>query len=155
MEVKVCPECNSEYFAHIESCGECHVPLVYPRELEEVSSEEEQLLDGSVEAVVLREGTASWLKEIRKALREKKIASHISLSPGCSPGGCNTECVLVVARSDAERADGIIHDYFKKTHPELASQEVGGEDQCPACGHPVAPEDEECPDCGLSLKFEE
>ncbi len=155
MDVKICPQCNSEYFAHIESCGECHVSLVFPGELETATSEEEHLLDGSVEVVVLREGTGPWLKELRQVLREKKIAAHISLSPGCSPGGCNTECILVVAKSDTERADGIIHEHFKKTHPELASQEEGGEDQCPACGHSVTAEDRECPDCGLSLAFEQ
>ena len=32
-KIKLCPECGSEYYAHISACADCGVPLEMPEEI--------------------------------------------------------------------------------------------------------------------------
>ncbi len=156
MQVKVCPSCGAEYFAHFEECADCHVKLKLPEEINERGDEDDFADNPDRDAVPIREGSGPWLKEVHRALQAEGINSTISLTPGCSPGSCSSTCLLFVAKEDVEAADACIKAYYVEAHPEMADDlAIEGEDHCPACGHATPQGAKECPDCGLVLVFEE
>ncbi len=58
----------------------------------------------------------------------------------------------MVSADDLERARERIEEYYMEVSPELrASKELISEGKCPACGSPVAADEQECRDCGLPL----
>jgi len=148
MDVKVCPGCGAEYFAHITDCADCKVPLKSPEEM----NRHETATGGDF--LPVREGGVPWLKELREELKKNGLVSHIDLKPDCSPASCNVSGVLLVCENDIERAKELLEEYFLQSHPEMANHlDVDHESQCPACGHHAGPDDRECADCGLALVF--
>ena len=157
MNVKLCPECGSEYFAHVIDCAECKVTLVTSVEIERERAEEERFA-GEVgkDAVAVIEGRVPLLKELRKALLGKGITSFINLSPGCKPGGCNSTSLLFVARKSAEAAVSCIKKHQGEELSEsMDCEEEMDDENCPACGFEAGAKTKECPDCGLALVFDE
>lgn len=154
MQVKVCPSCGTEYFAHVAECADCHVPLKLPEEAARDMEEEPSVSNGvGADAVPIREGILSWLKELRVVLEGKGIPSGINTSnEGCSPGGCGTTAILFVSKEHVEVANTLLEQYYIDTHHEM-DEGMGphGEDICPACGSHTGTDAKECPDCGLAL----
>ena len=159
MKTKLCPQCNTEYFSHIEECADCRVPLKDSHEIEKEDLEKERFYSGAGgEIVPVKEGSGPWLKELRLVLFDAGIESCISLSPGCKPGNCGSSSLLFIAKKDYEVAEKCMKDYYLSTHPEssdLNDLSDENEDNCPACGHHAPHGVEECPDCGLALVFDE
>lgn len=153
MQTKICTGCGAEYFAHVDECIDCHLPLKLPEELEAEKSQEAE--GEASDMSPIREGAGPWLKELREVLKDKGIYSCISLSPGCKPGACGSSSLLFVANSDLAKADVVLNEHYIKTHPEALESINVDDDSCPACGHPAGADARECPDCGLALSFED
>ena len=150
MQTKICTGCGAEYFAHVDECIDCHLPLKFHEELESQGRGGE-----AGDMSPLREGAGPWLKELREVLREKGVYSCISLSPGCKPGACGSSSLLFVDNNDIAKADIYLNEHYIKTHPEALESISVDDDSCPACGHPAGADARECPDCGLALYFED
>ena len=154
MDVKLCPQCGAEYFAHITECAECKVPLQRPEELERERAG--FVSEVGEDAVPIMEAKMSELKEVRRLLDKEGIKSYINHSSGCKPGGCNSTSVLFVGKGNAEAAVSFLQKHFAPNNPEHSDHEEDiTEDQCPACGFHAGVDAIECPDCGLALVFNE
>jgi len=148
MNVKQCPACGAEYYAHVDDCIDCKVPLKFPDEMLDINSVGEEKGD----FVPIQEGALAWLKELDRELLKHKIPSQVKLESACKPGSCGTSGLLLVDAGYVDRANDICREYFLKTQPEMAdAQDYDLETQCPACGHHVDDDQMECPDCGLAL----
>jgi len=152
-QYKICPECECEYYPHIEKCADCGAVLIFPEEHKKAQEEKERLMEKAVEnEVAVREGDLGWMSELYTVLIDAGIACTVRTDKGCRKSCCGDTCRLVVAPEDVERAQEHIESYFMEMHPEIrASRELAGEGKCPACGSPVGSGDRECPDCGLML----
>lgn len=156
MQTKLCPQCGAEYFFHIEVCADCSVPLQDFHEIEKEEKEKARFFEeAGGEIVPVREGSVSWLKEMRRVLLDNGIKSYISLSPGCKPGNCQSTSLLFIAKKDLVNSEKHLQEYYLATHPESAVPDNENEDSCPACGHDAPQGVKECPDCGLTLIFDE
>jgi len=150
---KICPDCEAEYFPHIEKCADCGAVLLTPEEyknaLEERKRIEEKIAENSV---VVREGDLDWMSELRAVLIDAGIPCAVHSDAGCKKGCCGATCRLVVSSDDLERARERIEEYYMEVSPELrASNELLREGKCPACASPVGTGERECRDCGLPL----
>lgn len=156
-DYKYCPECNTEYYSHIENCADCSVPLVTQSKMEELKHNKRNVSgNASSEPVAVREGDKSWIQEVYNHLETKGFTAKITCSPDCSPGRCGETFQIVVPSEDAEEAAQCIEEYNHEAHPELKeSYNNSSEGKCPACGHDVGFEATECSDCGLMLLIEE
>lgn len=152
-DVKVCPECDAEYYAHIDECRGCGVPLVFPGEAAE---QKVRAVDDSP-LVCIEEGTPERLNELSGALLAAGIEGQIlraDAGGGCGGGGVG----LYVPQSIAREAVNAIDDYWLKKHPELKEMEERmSQGICPACGAQLAMTTtagsiRECPDCGLNFE---
>ncbi|MDH3972977.1 MAG: hypothetical protein OEV42_01740 [Deltaproteobacteria bacterium] len=156
MQTRLCPQCGAEYFSHVDSCADCHVPLKDFLEIEKENEEKERFYQESGgEIVPVKEGNGPWLKELRRVLLDKGIESCISLAPGCKPGNCSSTSLLFIAKNDLESAEKCLNEYYLSTHPESNDVNPVEEENCPACGYHAPEGVKECPDCGLVLIFEE
>lgn len=153
MDIKICPECNVEYFARVAVCADCGVSLLFPEQVEKQRAERAEMLDQTAGNLVsVREGDKNWLHELQQELLASGIPCRLSLAPGCRAGECGATFHLLVAADHREEATRAIEKYYRETHPEiLESESMAAEGKCPACGHPAGPEARECPDCGLVL----
>ena len=152
-QIKICPECSTEYFSHIETCADCGVSLLWPEENKRAQEEKEQLKEKAVDdAVAIREGDLKWMNELYAVLIDSGIPCAVYADPGCKKGCCGDTCRLLVSSQDVERAHERIEAYFGEVHPEVrASNDLVDQGKCPACGSPVGSGAIACPDCGLTL----
>jgi len=152
-QIKICPDCSTEYFPHIERCADCGSVLLTPEEIKKMQEEKKRCMEKSLEnSVVVREGSLNWMNELYNVLIESNISGVVSSDAGCKKGCCGDTYRLLVSSQDAEKASERIEEYCAELHPELqASREMMSRGKCPACGSPVGPEAVECPDCGLTL----
>jgi len=155
-DVKYCPECNAEYYAHIIDCADCGVPLKTPEELSEIRERQRRFEEEDAqEAVAIRQDRKSWILELHQVLIAKGYSSRVTVSPGCTPGACSETFLLIVPKEEAESAAKCIDEYAKEIHPELRkSKELASQGKCPACGYNVGFDAKECSDCGLLLVIE-
>jgi peptidyl-tRNA hydrolase len=150
---KICPDCEAEYFPHIEKCADCGAVLLFPEEYKKAQEEKKRLMEKAIEnEVAVREGDLNWMDELYAVLIDAGIPCTVRSDAGCTKSCCGDKCRLVVAPEDFGRAQERIEKYFMEMHPEIrASNELVSEGKCPACGSPVDPGGRECPDCGLML----
>jgi hypothetical protein len=152
-QIKICPDCSTEYFPHIENCADCGAQLALPEDVKRVREEKKQLQEKALDdRVKIREGDKKWIGELYHALIDAGIPCTISADAGCNKGCSADTRYLLVSKADAEKAHVRIEEYYTEVHPEVqASKELESQGKCPACGSPVGPDAQECPDCGLIL----
>lgn len=150
---KICPDCEAEYYSHIEKCADCGTALLFLEEYRNAQEEKKRRALRIVEqGVEVREGNLEWMNELRAALADSGIPGRVIAGESCKKSCCGGEWQLVVSREDAGRAQERIEEYFRELDPELrASHELMNQGKCPACGSPVNAGDAECSDCGLTL----
>lgn len=152
-QIKICPDCFTEYFPHIETCADCGAVLLLHEENKRLQEGRKRLKDEILEnPVVMRDGDLNWLKELYDVLIDSGIPCVISADTACTNECRGNTCRLVVSAKDAEQASKRINDYYMEIHPEIrSSTEMADQGKCPACGNPVRPDEAECRDCGLTL----
>jgi len=152
-QIKICPDCSAEYFAHIENCADCGTVLLLPEENRKMQEERRRCKEKSFEnPVAVREGSLKWMDELYTVLINAGIPCVVNVDAGCNKGCCGDTCRLLVSAQDAEKANERIEEYFSEIHPEIkASREMMSQGKCPACSSPVTSDAVECPDCGLTL----
>jgi hypothetical protein len=150
-QIKICPECNTEFFYHVQNCTDCGADLLLPEENQKLQVEREQCKEKMIEnAVPVKEGDLDWIDELYNMLLDAKVPCVLHANTGC---GCSGHpYALLVSEKDVEKANELIEEHYAKVHPEIeASNELVNQGKCPACGSPVGPKDPECSDCGLTL----
>ena len=158
-EIKLCPNCGTEYFSHIEYCADCDAVLLTPEENKIAREEKKRQVDkDSWTPVILRKGSLTWMDELYRVLTNTGIPCVVNAEEGCSKGGCGATYCLLVSSQNAEVANDRIEEYCMEIHPEIKdSKELISQGKCPACGCSVDSNAVDCPDCGLTLMiiFEE
>ncbi|MBI4847528.1 MAG: hypothetical protein HY808_02990 [Nitrospirae bacterium] len=151
--IKICPNCTTEYFPHIERCADCGAVLLTPEENKKMQEEKKRCMDKSLEnTVVVREGSLKWMDELYNVLIGSNIPCGVHTDAGCKKGCCGDTYRLLVSSENAERANERIEEHCAKLHPELqTSREMMSQGKCPACASPVSDDAVECLDCGLTL----
>jgi hypothetical protein len=150
-----CPECQSEYREGFDRCASCDVALVSELPDAFVPSEENirQALEGQ-ELVPIVRGDLEVVKEYRDLLSQHRLAGLI-VEDEEAPAhpGMPKRVRLVVASSDMEAARQALGENFRGMLDEegLEANQPDRYDLCPACGHAVAEDQEECPECGLFI----
>jgi hypothetical protein len=152
-EIKICPDCASEYYAYIESCADCGAALLTQEEHKRREEEKQLCMAKALEnQATIRTGDLRWMRELYAVLIETGIPCSIRSDAGCSKGCCGDTHQLMVSSEDAEQAQKRIEEYYMEIHPELqASQEMLSEGNCPACSCRAGSDAVVCPDCGLTL----
>jgi len=144
--IKLCPSCSAEYYAHIQECRTCEVALVTPEELSRHSAAR----TGDGPLVCIEEGEYEKVTGLAHALVAMGFEAQVLKAPG---GGCSGPGFgIFVPQSTAREAAGNIEALWHKLYPEIKEAEARMESGlCPACGSRFSHSDAECPDCGLFL----
>lgn len=152
-QINVCPDCATEYLAHVNVCADCGTRLLSREENRRVQEERQRCMDTSLEErVVVREGELNWIKELYAVLIESGIPCAINADKECKKGCCGGRDRLFVSYKDLQKAQEIIDEYYASMHPEMrTSEELINQGKCPACGTSVDSGATECPDCGLMI----
>ena len=152
-QIKICPNCTTEYFQHIENCADCGDALLLPEENKKKQEEKKRLKYKALEnQVVVREGDKKWMEELYCVLIDFGIPCLITADAGCDKGCSADTRRLLISSQDVEKANERIEEYYTEVHPEVqASKEMVRQGKCPACGSPVDSDAVECQDCGLTL----
>lgn len=155
-----CPKCMSEYRQTVELCPECQVALVeqLPDAVEEI--DDDALLESEEELVVVLRADLATCLDLRADFKTQRIPCAL-VREAADPAAVREHRpqhvdVLVRAR-DVEEVGRILHERWQglleREGLATAPGEAGAEEElrCPACGHKLSPEMQECPDCGLGL----
>ncbi len=172
--IKICPNCEAEFFAHIERCNVCEVALTTPEAYAEVKDavtkghhiEKEAFGDAAPRIVreltgtlaCVETGKLSYLSAIAPILTKADIAYEIVEAEGADAGSsCGKKTLgdlpseIVVELADEDAALRAIEEHMHTVFPDMKeSKDLLGSGQCPACTSPTGGADE-CPDCGLNL----
>ncbi|MBW2555103.1 MAG: hypothetical protein JRE20_13395 [Deltaproteobacteria bacterium] len=153
-QTKICPDCRTEYYPHIECCADCGALLISPDESKMVQEEKKRCSDKDVgdQVQVVRAGSLKWIDELFNVLIDSGIPCVVNTDAGCNKGGCRDTYRLLVSPENVEKANERIEEYCMEIHPEIKdSKELISQGKCPACSCAVDSEAVECPDCGLTL----
>jgi hypothetical protein len=152
-EIKICPDCRTEYYPHVECCADCGALLVWPDENKTVQEKKTQRNENDLgDQVVVRAGSLKLIDELFNVLIDSGISCAVNADAGCSKGRCGDTCRLLVSPQHLAEANERIEAYCMEIYPEIkASKELISQGKCPACGSPVGSNAVECPDCGLTL----
>ncbi|MBI5100941.1 MAG: hypothetical protein HZB33_03805 [Nitrospirae bacterium] len=150
---KICPNCKTEYYPHIEICADCGAGLLLSEEFSRAEAEKKRLGEKAPEnTVMVLDGELDWMRELHAVLIDAGIPGAVQSNSDCRKGCCGTKCRLVVSPDDLARAQDRIQEYFMEISPELrVSHDLLMQGKCPACGSPVGADARDCADCGLSL----
>lgn len=150
---RVCPECGEEYLATVLVCADCDVSLVADAPARVATRE----LPPVEQLVCVREASLAIAQGLSDRLADEGITHRIQVQPspeqdpsqprrpGTMPYG------VYVLEADAQAAAVVDRAYMRSQLPDLDAEAETGNEGCPACGAPVAPDAAECPDCGLVL----
>ncbi len=164
--IKICPQCSAEYFAHAETCSSCEVELVLPGEgqasgghASDHSHEDSGIEwpEGPIE--VLMEAPLEILEDMGNVLNDNRMPYEIYQKSGDEEAENDKSCkakapeyAIVVPKANMKESIKITEDHWYKLHPEqVESDERTGLGQCPACAAELTGTPDECPDCGLNL----
>lgn len=155
-KIKLCPKCESEYYAHISVCADCGISLVMSEEIEKERNKKSDIpAPLHEELVTIREEGKEGIRELSDLLSRNGIFCKIVLAPGCSTGKCGCRYLLLIPKKDVPAAHECIEEFYTQKYPEIkTSQEWESQGRCPACGYCVGPDTRECPDCGLLFIIE-
>jgi hypothetical protein len=158
---KICPRCGDEFVPHVETCPDCRVAL--------------QVSDGSPppprsagnaaplaleNAVALRRGTTSELRQIAEALSAEGIACAVDTDP---PGGqlrrasergrtgSEVPLAVFVDAQHAAAAQRVLAQWVEAAIPDVDQVTEGAIDACPGCGEPLPEHPTACASCGLEF----
>ena len=166
--IKICPECSAEYFAHAETCSSCEVALVLPGQAPAAAHAHDhdhedsgiEWPEGPIE--VLMEAPLEILKDMGNALNENRMPYEIYEKPhiegveddknakSCQAG--QSEYAIAVPKANMAESIKITEEHWYKLHPEqIESDKRAKQGQCPACAADLRGNTKECPDCGLNL----
>jgi len=149
-DVKLCPRCDAEYYAHVTICAACEIELVEPGKL---SQAKQALPDAAGELVCVVDGPRDRVLELSAALKKAGFAAQHLKVPDAN-GGCSTDkgYGVFVPKTQAQAALRRVHDMWQELHPEMiAAQDRMNAGLCPACGTALHADNPACPDCGLFL----
>jgi len=151
--IRICPDCGTEYFDHVDRCADCGTALLTSEGMRALQEERKQCMEKIVEnAVAVREGDLSWIDQLYHVLIDAGIPCTVTADAGCKKGCCGNPYKLLVSSGDEEAAAARIEEYFRKIHPEFESSDTMlDRGKCPACASPVDAGAIECPECGLTL----
>jgi len=79
--IKICSQCGAEYSLEAMICADCGGELVFPDAYQERSVP----LEEAEEKILIRQGTADYLKELDALLKKDGIRTAIRFH-GCEPG---------------------------------------------------------------------
>ncbi|MEW6715018.1 MAG: hypothetical protein AB1306_08020, partial [Nitrospirota bacterium] len=103
--IKICPDCSTEYFSHIEHCADCGSVLLTHEENKKIQEEKKRSMDKAPEnVVVVRKGSLAWMDELYSVLVESNIACAVNSDAECKKGCCGDTYRLLVSSQDAEKA---------------------------------------------------
>jgi hypothetical protein len=110
------------------------------------------------ELACLRAATLAFVQGLSAQLAQAGISHRIEASSEegeqVAPRrpGANLPYGIYVRHADVAVALEVDRDYMRQMIPDLAhAPESTGDEACPACGTPLAPDAAECSDCGLTL----
>jgi hypothetical protein len=155
---KTCPRCGEEYVASVRTCVECGVPLDVEAPAAAMPAPAAEL--PPLEALVaLRNAEVRWIEELAERLAGEGIPSRVELPDqddrrvqGRGMGA--VRCTLYVRREDAEPAARIDAEFARTQVPDLPAETQAGwaeAEGCPGCSAPLAPDAQECLECGLAF----
>lgn len=148
-QVKICPQCGAEYFAHVKECRSCEVPLLTPEE----AARQKEVPKAEGAFVCVEEGDYDIITRLASALEASGIDNHIlrmKKDNSCS-GGCGGDFGIFVKQSLVRTAIDKLQFIWDKMNPEVREAEQKIEaGMCPACGSDMKGA-AVCPDCGLNL----
>jgi hypothetical protein len=152
-KIKICPDCETEDFPHIDNCADCGAVLMSPEENKRVQEGKKRHMEKALEnPIAVREGDLKWIDELFQVLINAGIPCVVHADTGCKKGCCGHPYRLLVSSKDVEKANERIEEHHMKIHPEIqASHELISQGKCPACGSQVSSDVVKCPDCGLTL----
>jgi len=150
-----CPECQAEYREGFTRCSACDLDLVeqLPEAFDLSEENIHQALEGQDLVPVVR-GDFEVLKEIRAFLSSQRVASLLLDDKEFqAPPGAPKRVMLAVGSADEEHARLILGEKFQDM---VANEGLDADAElsygaCPACGHGVEEDQEECPECGLFI----
>ena len=150
-QVKICPGCCAEYYAHITECRSCDMALVTAEQWSKMQNASR----GEGALVCIEAGDLDRINALCESLGALGIEAQVLSAPesggGCS-GGCAPTFGLYVPQSVAHAAAQKVEEIWHRMNPEIkeaaARLDAG---LCPACGSEFSHSDAECPDCGLYL----
>ena len=153
---RICPECHEEYTLAATECAECGLALVDPGALP--AEDAADAFPGVEDLVCVRVGPLPWTRALSEGLGQAGIAHRVEADArgeeagGVDPRRFGGESVFGtwVLPEDEGAARELDAALFAHLEPESAGAAVGDE-TCPACEEPLAPDATECAGCGLSF----
>lgn len=158
MQVRHCPECDTEFLAHVERCSDCGGPLVDRVESEDGAEPSEfdaaeapastrtGLPPGEYVPLVQRD-TAGALDPLAERLAGAGLPYRVEVRTGYG-------FELRVRREEHDTALVALNDLLgpRDSAPDEFDGESGAYTQCPACEAALPPGARECPECELLLE---
>ena len=149
-DVKVCPRCDAEFYAHVNVCDRCNVRLVAPNQAQTAA---QALVDDGSELVCVVDGPRDRVVEVSELLKKAGFAAQHLKVPD-EKGSCTSSSGygVYVPRTQAQAALRKVEETWNNLHPEMVeAQERMNSGLCPACAAVLISGRPECPDCGLFL----
>jgi len=152
LNIKICPDCKTEYNPHIEKCADCGATLMAPDEIKRLQEERRQCMEGLLKnPMMVKEGDLKLINELYHVLIDTGIPCTVNADT-CTKSCCTDKFQLLVSADNAERAAERIMDHYADVDPAFQSaRDNMSQGKCPACAAPVGEDTVECPDCGLTL----
>lgn len=159
-QVKLCPDCRTEYTLAAVRCADCDVDLVHAHELPEEEEPEDVEFPPASELTCVRVAPIAWMQALSGALQRNGVAHRVEPAEvEDAPDGQRPQVFgparlfgLYVQEEHAAAARELDATIAAQLLPEEAPPlDQGDEEACPACGTALAADAAECPDCGLAF----
>ena len=155
----VCPECLAEHTRSVTHCGDCGVELVTPAAIEAVAVEVADF-PPAAELDCVRVAPLAWIRALSEGLEQGGVPHRVEPArEEDAPAGQDAAIFdgaqlfgLYVRASEAPAARELDESIAVQLLPDAAPPLAEGEEEnCPACGEPLAADVLECRECGLRL----